>query len=183
MPPSPMLPDLVSRLRSYVDGAISRAELDAWLLPIFVGDPLDVARSDAAGWDRAPNETRLFWRLAYLIDTASEDEEETRRLVGRVLACLERTRSAAATLELLPILADQERLCTVVERHARGIVSRTGFLSLVAESGYPPHAKLWLRHADGAALARLCARLVEGRYDLVAPMLERAPGHAEGGAA
>ncbi|HEX6058037.1 MAG TPA: hypothetical protein VFZ11_03380 [Gemmatimonadaceae bacterium] len=174
-----MLPDLVTRLRSYADGTISRSELDAWLLPIFVADPLDVAQSDAAGWERAPDETRLFWRLAYLIDSAAGDEAETRRLVGRVVRCLERSRSAATTLELLPLVADQERLCRVVARHAQGIVSRTSFLSLVAESGYPPHVKLWLRHADGEALARLCARLAEGDYEVVAPMLERAPDAGE----
>lgn len=178
-----MLPDLVNRLRSYADGTISRSELEAWLLPIFAADPLDVAQSDAGGWERAPDETRLFWRLAYLIDTSDGDEDATRRLVGRVLRCLERTRSAATTLDLLPILGDQERLCIVVERHGRGIVSRTGFLSLVAESGYPAHVKLWLRHAGGDALDRLCEQLAEGRYEVVAPMLERAPGAAGDGGA
>ena len=170
-----MLPDLVTRLRSYADGSISRSELEAWLLPIYAADPLDVAQSDAAGWDRAPDETRLFWRLAYLIETSEGDEDSTRRLVGRVLRCLERTRSPATTLDLLPILGDQERLCVVVERHGRGIVSRTGFLSLVAESGYPAHVKAWLRHAGEDALARLCDRLAEGSYDVVAPMLEHPP--------
>lgn len=170
-----MLPDLVTRLRAYADGSISRSELEAWLLPIYAADPLDVAQSDAAGWEREPDETRLFWRLAYLIETSEGDDDATRRLVGRVLRCLERTRSAATTLDLLPILGDQERLCAVVERHGRGIVSRTGFLSLVAESGYPAHVKLWLRHAGADALARLCERLAEGSYDVVAPMLERAP--------
>lgn len=178
-----MLPDLVTRLRSYADGSISRSELEAWLLPIFAADPLDVTQSDPAGWDRAPDETRLFWRLAYLIETSDVDEQATRRLVGRVLQCLERTRSAATTLELLPLVGDQERLCLVVERHERGIVSRTGFLSLVAESGYPAHVKLWLQHADGEALARLCGRLAGGRYDIVAPMLERAPGDTGDGVA
>lgn len=173
-----MLPDFVTRLRSYADGSISRSELEAWLLPIFAADPLDVSQSDSAGWDRAPDETRLFWRLAYLVETSDGDEDATRRLVGRVLRCLERTRSAATTLELLPIVGDQERLCQVVERHERGVVSRTGFLSLVAESGYPPHVKLWLQHADRSALARLCGRLADGSYDIIAPMLERAPDAA-----
>ena len=82
---------------------------------------------------------------------------------------------SATTLELLRVLLDQERLCTIVERCARGVVSRTGFLSMVAESGYPPHVKLWLAHADGAALARLCDRLAGGRVADAAAMVERAP--------
>jgi hypothetical protein len=170
-----MLAALVSRLREYADGALTRAALQAWLLPILVADPLDVRDSAAEPWERSPDETRLFWRLVYLLESPEEDEGWTRRYVGRVLDCLERTASAATTLELLPIVADQERLCVVVERHGRGVVSRTSFLSLVAESGYPAHVKLWLRSADPPSLERLCVRLVEGRWDLVAPMLERAP--------
>jgi hypothetical protein len=170
-----MLADLVTRLRAYADGALSRAALQAWLLPILVADPLDVADSEAEAWERSPDDARLFWRMVYLLEAPEEDEGWTRRYVGRVLDCLERTGSAATTLELLPIVADQERLCVVVERHGRGVVSRTSFLSLVAESGYPPHVKLWLRSAGPAALDRLCALLGDGRWDRVAPMLERAP--------
>lgn len=175
-----MLADLVIRLRAYADGALTRAALQAWLLPILVADPLDVGDSEAEPWERSPEETRLFWRLVYLLETPEEDEGWTRRYVGRVLDCLARTGSAATTLELLPIVADQERLCVVVERHGRGVVSRTSFLSLVAESGYPAHVKLWLRSAGGEALHRLCARLTAGRWELVAPMLERAPDVAPG---
>ena len=62
-----------------------------------------------------------------------------------------------------------------MEKRARGIVSRTGFLNVVANAGYAPHAKLWLAHADDAALARLCARMGAGAWGEVARALERAP--------
>jgi hypothetical protein len=48
------------------------------------------------------------------------------------------------------------------------VISRTGFLSVVAESGYPEHVKLWLQHAPPSALERLRERLEAGRYDEVA---------------
>jgi hypothetical protein len=46
---------------------------------------------------------------------------------------------------------------------------------VIAESGYPPHVKLWLEHAGPDALGRLCAALVAGDYRAAAAMVERAP--------
>ena len=103
------------------------------------------------------------------------EERQRRRLAQRVIECLARTGSAAATFELLPIVTDQDRFCTIVGRHVRGVISRTGFLSVLAESGYPPHVKLWLEHAEPVHLARLCERLEHGEYDAVMAAFERKP--------
>jgi hypothetical protein len=46
---------------------------------------------------------------------------------------------------------------------------------VIAESGYPPHLKLWLEHAPAHPLARLCERLSAGEYDAVAASIERPP--------
>jgi hypothetical protein len=46
---------------------------------------------------------------------------------------------------------------------------------VVAESGYPGHRKLWLRHAGPAALERLCGRLSAADYATAAASIERAP--------
>ena len=62
--PTTVLADLLPRLRSYADGTLARAALEAWLDPIVVGDPLDVSRGDARAWERWPHETRLCERLA-----------------------------------------------------------------------------------------------------------------------
>ena len=175
----PSLYDLAGRLQAFADGTIGRDELEAWIAPVLAADPLDVAESDDLPWTDAPDEERLFWRLLYLVESADpgeEGEQALRALAGRTVVCLSSTASPADTLELLPLVADQPRLCTIIERHAAGLVSRTGFLSVLANAGYPPHAKLWLTHADGAALAQLCDRLAAGDYGTVARMLERAPG-------
>ena len=175
----PSLYDLAARLQAFAAGDLTREALDAWVIPVLSADPLDVEHSDAMPWEDDPDEERLFWRLLYLIESSEPTEEAAaalRALAGRAVACLSSTASPADTLELLPLVADQPRLCTIVERHAAGLVSRTGFLSVLANAGYPPHAKLWLTHADGAALAQLCERLSTGDYANVARMLERAPG-------
>jgi hypothetical protein len=193
----PSLYDLATQLQAFAAGTLDRAALDAWIAPVLAADPLDVEESDARPWEDAPDEERLFWRLLYLIDSAeSEDDAEDddpeartardaplRALVARALACLSSTASPADVLELLPLVADQPRLCEIVERRAAGRVSRTGFLAVLANSGYPPHVKLWLQHADAAALAALCDRMARGAWHEVARALERAPARIPDAAA
>jgi hypothetical protein len=170
------LSTLTEHLRAYAARDLSREELQGRLAPVLAADPLDVAESDSTPWDQAHNEARLFWRLVYLFETEDADEEEElRRLAGRVVECLTRTGSAVTTFELLPVIADQERFCAIAAKHAHGVISRTGFLSVVAESGYPAHLKLWLRHAGPEALERLCQRLAAGDYATAAASVERAP--------
>ena len=170
------LADLAAQLRDFAVGATTREELQARLALVLAADPLDVSESDSTPWDHAHHDARLFWRLVYLFETEEDGEEaELRRLAGRVVDCLARTGSAATTFELLPMIADQERFCAIAAKHALGVISRTGFLSVVAESGYPAHLKLWLQHAGPDALARLCHRLATGDYATAAASVERAP--------
>jgi hypothetical protein len=93
----------------------------------------------------------------------------------RIIASLDRTRSAATTHELLPLVIDQPRFCTIVRKYRAGHVSRVGFLSVIAESGYPSHVKLWLQHASPTTLETLCERLEADGYDEVAASFEAPP--------
>ena len=181
------LADLTDRLGAFAGGRSTEEELHRWLDGGLAADALGVERSDSTPWDSAPDDARLFWRLVYRFegeDAADDDggdeaaaaAESRRRLARRILDCLARTGSAATTFELLPLVTDQERFCAIVGKHSRGVISRTGFLSVLAESGYPPHVKLWLEHAEPEHLGRLCERLEGGRYDEVAVALERRPG-------
>jgi hypothetical protein len=170
----PSLYDLAVQLQAFVDGELTRDALDAWAAPVLSADPLDVAESDHRPWEDAPDEERLFWRLLYVLETTDAADEALRSLGARVLACLA-SAGPADTLELLPLVEDQPRLCTILERHAAGIISRTGLLGVLANSGYPGHVKLWLQHADADALARVCERMTAGKWGEVARMVERAP--------
>ncbi|MFL5575934.1 MAG: hypothetical protein ACJ79S_08210 [Gemmatimonadaceae bacterium] len=180
------LADLADRLDAFAHGRATHAELRRWFDALLAADALGAEQSDSAPWDAAPDDARLFWRLVYLFefeaderseggDGGAADEARLRRLARRILDCLARTGSAAATFELLPLLTDQERFCAIVRKHATSVISRTGFLSVLAESGYPPHVKLWLEHAQPAHLARLCTRLEQGAYDEVEAGFGRRP--------
>ena len=169
------LPELADLLRDYAAGVMPRATLSERLRPVLAADPLDVADSDPVPWDHAPDEARLFWRLVYLVESGEEDGPEFRDRVRRVVAALDSTRSAATTHELLPIVVDARRLCQIVAKHRAGVISRTSFLSVVAESGYPDHVRLWLQHASPMALARMCAQLEADDYSAVAAGFEAPP--------
>ena len=169
------LRELAELLREYAAGVTPLAAISEHIRPVLADDPLDVAASDPAPWDRAPDEERLFWRLAYLIESGEVDSPEFRDRMRRVVTTLDSTKSAATTHELLPLVLDAQRLCEIVEKHRAGVVSRTSLLSVVAESDYPAHVKLWLQHASPMALERLCAQLGADEYDAVAVGFEAPP--------
>jgi hypothetical protein len=169
------LHELAELLREYAAGVTPRATLSERLRPVLAGDPLDVAASDPAPWDKAPDEARLFWRLVYFVESGEADSPEFRDRVRRVVTTLDSTGSAATTHELLPVVVDARRLCEIVEKHQAGVVSRTSFLSVIAESDYPAHIKLWLQHASPTALARMCAQLGADEYSAVAASFEAPP--------
>ena len=168
------LQDLTAQLRRFVRGEIGVTDLAEWFTPILVADSLDVEESDASPWEHAAADNRLFWRLVYLFE-AGGAEGPLRRDAERIVACLDDTRDARVTYELLPLLLDQDRFTTIITKHLSGTISRTGLLSVVAESGYPPHAKLWLAHAGAGALARLADLMSVNAYADVARALQQRP--------
>jgi len=169
------LEELTDLLREHAASTVSLSAVQDRLHAVLVADPLDITASDPSRWEMAPDDERLFWRLVYLFESEPEEASRVRELAARVVACLARTGSAA-THELLPLLVDQSRFCAIVGRCRDGIISRTGFLSVVAESGYPDYIKLWLQHATPDALVRLCARLDAARYDEIAAGFAVPPG-------
>jgi hypothetical protein len=169
------LPELIDLLRLYAAGAIPASTVHERLRPVLAADPLDVAASDPTPWDTDHEDARLFWRLVYLMESEDDDSPELQDLMRRIIASLDSTRSAATTHELFAVIVDQPRLCTIVRRHHAGTISRTGFLSVIAESGYPDHIKLWLEHASSTVLERLCSRLEAGAYDVAAAAFEVPP--------
>lgn len=169
------LDHLATLLSRYADGAISLTELQAAFAPVLASDALGAEAGDDRPWAEDHDRERLFWRLLYVFDTVLEDGPALRGRAARVVRCLADTRSPADTFELLPLLLDEERFRTIVLRHRAGIISRTGFLNVIAESGYPAHVKLWLEHASPAALGVLVERLAAGHYAQAARAFEQAP--------
>jgi hypothetical protein len=168
------LDDFSLQLRRFTAGEIGLPELVEWIAPILAADSLDIEESADPAWESSPDETRLLWRLIYHFESAT-DEAALRADAARILGFHDATRDAAVTYELLPLLLDQDRLCAIIDKHTAGIISRTGFLSVVTESGYQPHVKLWFARASARALERMAARLAACAYGEVVQALERRP--------
>ena len=158
------LGELTQLLREFADGALARDQLQERFTPVMLSDPLAVEESDDLPWRASARDTQLLWRLLYLFESDYPEEPEHRAMAGRIVRCLESTGAAEGTLELLPLVLDQPRLCSIAGKYRRGVISRTGFLSVLAESGYPPHVKLWLEYATPQAIERLCGWLETGAY-------------------
>ena len=169
------LADLAELLDSYATGGIDLGALQERFASVVVADPLDVEHTDPGPWERAPDDMRLLWRLIYIFESIVNDSVEPRDVARRIVRCLAATGSPDATYELLPVILDQERLSSVIAKHRRGIISRTGFLSMLTESGYPSYVRLWLEHASMAAATRLSAMLDSEEYAAVTMTLERPP--------
>jgi len=169
------LEDLTVILEFYSAGHITLDAVHRQLVPVLAADPIDVGSSGGDGWDEAADESRLLWRLIYLFESEVADSDLLRQDARRLVTCLRKTGSAELTLELLPLVLDQDRFAAIIERYEQGIISRTGLLSFVAESGYPPHVKLWLEHAGEHALTRIARDLDEEKYAVVAAGFESPP--------
>lgn len=169
------LDDLIELLEAYGSATVGFASVQARLLSVLAADPLSIEASESVSWDQAPAESRLFWRLVHFFDAESSDTEGTRHTARRVVRCLRQTGSAELTFELLPILVDQDRFARIAHRHGAAIISRTSLLSVIAESGYPAHIKLWLEHASPNSLTCLARALEEERYRDVATAFDAPP--------
>jgi hypothetical protein len=169
------LTELAHLLRAFAAGDLALDELQRRFTPVLLADPLDIEESDDLPWRASPRDTRLLWRLIYLFEGDPSAEESHRALARRIVRCLENTGDAEATLEMLPLVLDQPRFCAIAAKYLRGVISRTGFLSVVAESGYPGHVKLWLEHASSPTIESLCTWLGEGNYATAATALESPP--------
>ena len=169
------LADLAAILRRYAEGEFTLSAIQQQLRPLLAEDSLNVAESDPRPWLRGPEDERLFWRLVYQIESHSVDSPALRDWARRIVTCLDQTLSASITHELFAVLLDQRRFCIIARKYQAAQVSRTGFLSVIAESGYPGHIKLWLQHASPRALETLCQRLEAGEYDTVAADFSRPP--------
>jgi hypothetical protein len=101
------------------------------------------------------NEGDLIASVAFALEDESIDEEAHRLQAGRLAAALDSPLSNEEILVLLPLILGSPRLCSVLSKLEAGTVSRTGYLSFIAESPYGSEAKRWLLAASMPALREL----------------------------
>jgi hypothetical protein len=153
--------ELLSQLEAFAEGRLPLAALRQWFTP-FLADESVLSSRD-------PD---VFFDLIFLFEDESLSEH-THFINARRLIRAARDVKAHATLsELIPLITDQDRLCTIIERNQTGIISRTSFISAISGSRYHPTLKQWLIHADPGLLEPFCTALSNENYRVVAAMTQ-----------
>lgn len=102
---------------------------------------------------------RLVRRISERVDVASADSARLLRLARDVQDLLDGTSSAEAVERLLELVAERARVLEIARKHAQGAITRTSFLSFVAEQRWPESVRRRMAALSPADLASLVAAL------------------------
>ena len=145
------LPAVTERLRAYVAGASSRSELESWIADQVLAGP--TFKPVAA---RAASPEQI---LAYLLGESfcalQADDEEAGHFASRVLSCLQQVPDVEEVQDILPLIRHHEAFAVLISKHARGLISRTGFKSIVRKRFTFDSVRPWLEEASLEQLTRL----------------------------
>jgi hypothetical protein len=82
-------------------------------------------------------EQRLMRRISERIDVASGDASRLVLLARNVQALLDAASSNDVVELLLELVAERERVLGILRKYAAGLITRTGFLSFIADQRWP----------------------------------------------
>jgi len=163
------LESLSQQLRSFVKEEISRDDAQAWVADAVMTPK---AGSDEQVADRPPSETR---QLAFLIGESfcafQHDEEEAKLFATRVLHCLEQVREPEGVMDLLPLIRHHEDFSILVKKYQRGLISRTGFRSIVKKRFKFEEVRSWLADASIEHLESLVDAIENSEFILARSLL------------
>ena len=94
-----------------------------------------VLATEPAGWES--DEQRLVRGITERLDTASGNANRLLVLARDVERLLDHASSNDGVELLLELIAERQRVLTVMRKYAEGTISRTGFLSFIGEQRWP----------------------------------------------
>jgi hypothetical protein len=101
----------------------------------------------------------LITRLSLLFEDDSISQDDHKDNATIIAAALASAFPSGRILELLPLLLARRRICAAVTNVTSGKISRTSFLSLIAESRLSAHVKRWLSEVQSRDIDLLCRAL------------------------
>ena len=155
------LPAITERFRAYVAGAASRSQLESWIADQVLAFPT----SEPVGPAAASPEQVLAYSIGEFFCALQADDEEAGHFASRVLSCLQQVPDVEEVHNILPLIRHHEAFAVLISKHARGLISRTGFKSIVRKRFTFDGVRPWLEEASLERLARL-ADVIE-REDFV----------------
>jgi hypothetical protein len=155
------LPAITERFRAFVAGASSRSQLESWI----ADQVLAAATTGPIVPTTASPERILAYSIGEFFCQIDADDEEAGHFASRVLSCLRQVPDVEEVQGILPLIRHQEAFAVLISKHARGLISRTGFKSIVRKRFTFDSVRPWLEEASLEQLARL-ADVIE-REDFV----------------
>lgn len=145
------LPAITERLRAYVAGSSSRSQLESWI----ADQVLAAVTTRPAASKAASPEQILAYSIGESFCALQADDEEAGHFASRVLRCLQQVPDVEEVQNILPLIRHHEAFAILISKHARGLISRPGFRSIVQKRFPFDHVRSWLEEASLERLARL----------------------------
>lgn len=150
-----MVPDRMSLAREL--GAALAAPKPARLVNDLLRGVLTI---EPVAWES--DEQRLIRSISERVNAAGGDGTRLLMLARDVHSLLEGASSNEAVELLLELIAERERVLGVIRKHVQGTITRTAFLSFVAEQPWPERVRRRMAALSPADIARLATALEEG---------------------
>jgi hypothetical protein len=145
------LPAITERLRAYVVGASSRSQLESWI----ADQVLAVSTIEPVASKPALPEQTLAYSIGESFCALQADDEEASHFASRVLSCLKQVPDVEEVQNILPLIRHHEAFTILISKHARGLISRTGFKSIIRKRFTFDSVRSWLEEASLERLTRL----------------------------
>lgn len=157
------------RLRAFVAAETSRDDVEFWIadqVMTLTATPIEIPGSAAEA------ETRLLAsQIGEAFCSLQRDDEEARHFATRVLGCVDQISEAGMVMDLLPLIHHHEAFSILVSKHARGLISRAGFRSIVKKRFTFDEVRPWLEEASTEQLAALMASIEASDFRLARSLL------------
>jgi hypothetical protein len=151
---------LLRELSRFLSREAPEDEFCAWLAALQLGDA-EIEPTDAA----------LFSLVGNIYEDESLSVEQRITVLAQVAEVLREGMATLVIPYVVFLVARKERFCGVARKHISGVVSRTGWLSFVAESGLSEPWKRKLEAIDVVELAAICDALERGAYPALLALL------------
>jgi hypothetical protein len=152
---------VTERFKAYLAGESSRAQLEFWI----ADQVLTVAPTDSVAPAPASPEHILAYRLGEAFCVLQADDEAAAHFASRIIGCLDQVPDVDGVHDMLPLIRQHEAFSVLISKHARGLISRSGFKSIVKKRFTADGVRPWLEAATLEQLVRL-TELIE-REDFV----------------
>jgi len=137
------------------------AALRAWVRDVVIGDDVELDIHVES----------LILAAVEKLDLASANDGDLTEVARELRALLRDVEDDDVAKDLVPLARDRVHVTQVLRKVVGGHISRTGWLSYVAEQRWPAAVKNGLAALDSSRLDQLLNALVSSDYKIVATVL------------